>query len=179
MTADGMPMLLDFNLAREPVLEDGTPAVGATLGGTIDYMPPEHLKALAEGSSDAVDGRGDIYALGVVLYEAVIGKRPFASPRRSGSIVQILMRAADDRLSPLPRLRQRHPEIPAALEAVIRRCLEPDPGLRYQRARELAADFNAVASDVALHHAREPWSSAVARWLRRRRRRSPPRPCYS
>jgi len=171
VTADGMPMLLDFNLAREPVLEDGTPAAGATLGGTIDYMPPEHLKALADGTSDQVDGRGDIYALGVVLHEAVIGKRPFASPRRGGSVIEALLRAADDRLSPLPRLRQRHPEIPPAFEAVIRRCLEPDPGLRYQRAAELAADLDAVASDVALHYAREPWSSSVAGWLRRRRRR--------
>ena len=50
VTADGMPMLLDFNLAREPVLEDETPAGEPTLGGTIDYMAPEHLKALAEGS---------------------------------------------------------------------------------------------------------------------------------
>jgi eukaryotic-like serine/threonine-protein kinase len=171
VTADGMPMLLDFNLAREPVMEDGTPAAGATAGGTIDYMPPEHLRALADGSSDGVDGRGDIYALGVVLYEAVVGKRPFASPRRSSSVVEALLRAADDRLSPLERLRPRHPEIPAALEAVIRRCLEPDPALRYQRAIELAADLEAVASDVALHHAKEPWSSSVAGWLRRRRRR--------
>ncbi len=171
VTADGMPMLLDFNLAREPVLEDGTPAAGATLGGTIDYMPPEHLKALADGSTDGVDGRGDIYALGVVLYEAVIGKRPFASPRRSISVMEALLRAAADRRSPLPRLRHRHPEVPAALEAVIRQCLEPDPRERYQRASELAEDLDAVASDVALRHAREPWPSRAAGWLRRRRRR--------
>jgi serine/threonine protein kinase/Tfp pilus assembly protein PilF len=171
VTADGMPMLLDFNLAREPVVENGEPAAGAALGGTIDYMPPEHLKALAEGSADGVDGRGDIYALGVVLYEAVIGKRPFASPRKSSSVIQALLRAADARLAPLPRLRRHHPEIPPALEAVIRRCLEPDRNMRYQRASELAADLDAVADDVALRHAREPWSSRVTGWLRRRRRR--------
>ncbi len=112
VTSDGMPMLLDFNLAREPVLEDGTAADSATLGGTIDYMAPEHLKALAEPSSDAVDGRADIYGLGVVLYEAVTGQRPFASPRRGSSVVEALLRAVDDRLRPLPPLRDRHPEIP-------------------------------------------------------------------
>ena len=55
----------------------------------------EHLKALADGSSDGVDCRADIYSLGVVLFEALTGKRPFASPRRGGSMVDLLNRAAD------------------------------------------------------------------------------------
>ena len=58
VTADGMPMLLDFNLAREPVFQDESPAGEPILGGTVDYMPPEHLKALAVGSSEGVDCRG-------------------------------------------------------------------------------------------------------------------------
>ncbi len=49
VTADGMPMLLDFNLAREPVLEDGSPAGSTALGGTIDYMAPEHLQGPRRG----------------------------------------------------------------------------------------------------------------------------------
>ena len=171
VTADGMPMLLDFNLAREPLLEDGTAADTATLGGTIDYMAPEHLKALGEPSSHAVDGRADIYGLGVMLYEAVTGHRPFSSPRRGSSVVEALMRAIDDRLRPLPRLRDRHPEIPPALEAVIRRCLAPLPPDRYQTAALLAADLQAVADDLPLRGTREPLPSRAAGWLRRRRRR--------
>ena len=171
VTADGMPMLLDFNLAREPLPEDGTAADTATLGGTIDYMAPEHLKALGEPSSHAVDGRADIYGLGVMLYEAVTGQRPFSSPRRGSSVVDALMRAIDDRLRPLPRLRDRHPEIPPALEAVIRRCLEPLPTDRYQTAALLATDLQAVADDLPLRGTREPWISRAAGWLRRRRRR--------
>ena len=101
VTSDGMPMLLDFNLAREPLAEDGKSADTATLGGTIDYMAPEHLKALGEPSSQEVDGRADIYGLGVVLYEAVTGQRPFSSPRRGSSVVEALMRAIDDRTRPL------------------------------------------------------------------------------
>ena len=93
-----------------------------------------------------------------------------AAPRRS-SVVEALLRAADDRLRPLPRLRDRHPEIPPALDAVIRRCLEPDPRDRYHTAAELAADLQAVADDLPLRHAREPWPSRAAGWLRRRRRR--------
>ncbi len=171
VTADGMPMLLDFNLAREPVFQDETPGGEPTLGGTIDYMPPEHLKALAEGSSDGVDCRADIYGLGVVLFEGVTGKRPFAAPRRGGSMIDVLIRAADERLGPLPRVRLRHPEIPPAFETVIRRCLEPEPGDRYQRASELAADLQAVADDLPLPHTREPWPSRATAWVRRRVRR--------
>ena len=171
VTSDGMPMLLDFNLAREPLLEDGSAADTATLGGTIDYMAPEHLKALGEPSSHAVDGRADIYGLGVMLYEAVTGHRPFSSPRRGSSVLEALMRAIDDRLRPLPRLRDKHPEIPPALEAVIMRCLEPLPLDRYQSAALLAADLQAVADDLPLRGTREPWISRATGWLRRRRRR--------
>jgi len=171
VTADGMPMLLDFNLAREPLPADGSAADSATLGGTIDYMAPEHLQALGEPLSDKVDGRADIYGLGVVLYEAVTGERPFASQRRGRSVDEALLGAALDRLRPLPPLRERHPEVPRALEAVIRRCLQPEPSSRYQRASELAADLQAVADDLPLPHAREPWPSRALGCLRRRRRR--------
>ncbi len=171
VTADGMPMLLDFNLAREPFFEDGTRGGEPTLGGTIDYMPREQLKALAEGSSDEVDARADIYSLGVVLFEALTGKRPFASLRRGGSMIDLLNRAADLRLRPLPRLRDRHPEIPAALEQVIRRALEPEPEYRYQRASQMAEDLQAVADDLPLPHTRELWLYRAGSWIRRRRRR--------
>ena len=170
VTSDGMPMLLDFNLAREPVLEDGIAAASATLGGTIDYMAPEHLKALAEGCSDRVDGRADLYGLGVVLYEALIGQRPFASPRKGSSVMEALLRAADERCRAEPSLRDSHPEVPPALEAVILHCLDPEPDKRYQSAGELAADLQAVADDLPLRHAHEPWRSKTWGWLRRRRR---------
>jgi serine/threonine protein kinase/Tfp pilus assembly protein PilF len=170
VTADGMPMLLDFNLAREPLPEQGKSADTATLGGTIDYMAPEHLRALSEPSAFEVDGRADIYGLGVLLFEAVTGRRPFKSPRRGSSVIDALSRAIDERMSPLPRLRDQHPEIPPALEAVIRRCLAADPEDRYQAAADLATDLQAVADDLPLRHAREPWPSRATGWVRRRRR---------
>jgi serine/threonine protein kinase len=170
VTSDGMPMLLDFNLAREPELAGGA-AAEATPGGTIDYMSPEHLKALAEGSSAGLDGRGDIYGLGVVLFEAVTGKRPFSTPRRGASVVDVLLQGAQERYRGLPRLRDRYPDIPPALEAVIRRSLEPVAARRYQSAAELSADLQAVADDLPLCHAREPWASRAGGWLRRKRRR--------
>jgi eukaryotic-like serine/threonine-protein kinase len=171
VTSDGMPMLLDFNLAREPLADDGTATDSANLGGTIDYMAPEHLKALGEPSSASVDGRADIFGMGVLLYEALTGKRPFTTPRRGSSVIDALLHATEERQRPLPRVRERHPEIPPALEAVIRRCLEPEPRDRYQAAALLAADLQAAADDFPLAHTREPWPSRAVGWVRRRRRR--------
>ncbi len=106
VTADGMPMLLDFNLAREPLDKDGGPEDDAP-GGTVDYMAPEHLRALAAGDPEGLDHRSDIYSLGVVLFEALTGRRPFATPRRGVSILEALQRAADDRSADPPATRDR------------------------------------------------------------------------
>ncbi|MGP0066504.1 MAG: protein kinase domain-containing protein [Isosphaeraceae bacterium] len=171
VTSDGMPMLLDFNLAREPVAEDGSTGDADSLGGTVDYMAPEHLRALAQGGPEAVDGRSDIYSLGVVLFEALTGQRPFDSPRRGSSIVEALLRAADERQRSAPRPRAIDPAIPPALDAVVRRCLEPDPDDRYDFAAELAADLHSVANDLPLPYTREPWPSRIGGWIRRRSRR--------
>jgi len=170
---DGMPMLLDFNLARESVLaeDEQGEAAEATLGGTVDYMAPEHLESLAEGFSDRVDRRSDIYGLGVLLYEAIVGKKPFLPPRKTHSVIDSLLRAADERRHDPGILFTGDVDVPAPLRAVIRRCLEPEPEDRYQRAAELAADLRAIADDLPLCHAREPIFSRVNRLLRRNRRR--------
>jgi serine/threonine protein kinase/Tfp pilus assembly protein PilF len=172
VTSDGMPMLLDFNLAREPLPEpgEGSAAASATLGGTIDYMSPEHLEALADGCPDQVDGRSDLYSLGVLLFEAIRGERPFPSPRKATSVVDALLRAADERKEGLSRPAIASRELPPALDSVIRRCLEPEPADRYQSAADLAADLQAVADDAPLRFAKEPWSSRVGGWFRRHRR---------
>ncbi|HMB08304.1 MAG TPA: serine/threonine-protein kinase [Isosphaeraceae bacterium] len=169
VTGDGMPMLLDFNLAREAVSDDPDDAPAA-LGGTLDYMAPEHLDALADGLADRLDGRSDIYGLGVLLYEALTGARPFTTPRNAASGTELLLRAAEERRRAAPWLRATRPEVPAALEAVVRRCLAPDPSDRYATAADLAADLQAVADDLPLRFAREPIPSRALRWLRRHRR---------
>ncbi len=169
---DGMPMLLDFNLARESVLgtNEKYEAAGATLGGTVDYMAPEHLESLAEGLSDRVDRRSDIYGLGVLLFEAIVGKKPFPPPRKTQSVIDSLLRTADERRQDPSILFGGAVEVPAPLRAVIRRCLEPEPDDRYQGAGELAADLRAIADDLPLCHAREPIFSRLSRRLRRNRR---------
>ena len=171
VTSDGLPMLLDFNLAQEPWIDhqDDPPAA---LGGTLAYMAPEHLEALAEGFDDRVDTRSDLYALGVVLFDCLVrGTRSFALPSGSRTVAEALLRTAEARRDTPPRLRQTHPEVPAALEAVVLCCLAPNPDDRYASAAELAADLQAVADDGPLRYAREPIASRSVRWVRRNRRR--------
>src|SRR5208282_2673516 len=118
---DGMPMLLDFNLARESVLaeDEQGEAAEATLGGTVDYMAPEHLESLAEGFSDRVDRRSDIYGLGVLLYEAIVGKKPFLPPRKTHSVIDSLLRAADERRHDPGILFTGDVDVPAALRSWV------------------------------------------------------------
>jgi tetratricopeptide (TPR) repeat protein len=165
VTADGLPMLLDFNLARDPWSDQ----LGPSMGGTLAYMPPEHLEALAEGHDRSVDHRADIYALGVLLFEALTGQRPFANPTGASSIAEALRRAADARRRRSPVIRPTHPEVPAAMEAVVLKCIAVAPTQRYPDAAALAADLQAVADDRPLVHAREPFASRAVRWSRRRR----------
>jgi serine/threonine protein kinase/regulator of sirC expression with transglutaminase-like and TPR domain len=167
ITGDGMPMLLDFNLACDPYLQDAESAP-TSLGGTLAYMAPEQLEALADGTGDSVEARADIYSLGVVLYEAV-GARPFLQPTGARSVSDALLRAAQERRKLPPPLRARYPEVPPELENVICHCLAPNPADRYARAAELAADLQAVADDAPLRFAREPFARRELLWLRHNR----------
>lgn len=171
VTGEGLPMLLDFNLALDPRIDD--PAAHRDgLGGTLAYMAPEHLEALASGSAECVDARSDLYALGVVLYDCLVRSTGTFSPLSiSGTITDSLLRAAEARRAGPPRLRAEQPDVPPAMEAVVRRCLAPDPDDRYASASELASDLQAVADDGPLRFTHEPIASRCLRWLRRNRRR--------
>jgi serine/threonine protein kinase len=165
VTGDGLPMLLDFNLAGES-WTDRKDFEPDNLGGTLAYMAPEHLEAVALGEDDQLDARADLFSLGVLLFEALTGTRPFPSP--SGhSIPEAFQRAAEERRREPPRICINHPEIPAALERVIRRCLAPDRMARYPNASELAADLQAVADDAPLRWTREPLLVRAVRKARR------------
>ncbi len=168
LTADATPMLLDFNLAR-PGPAVGDDARPAAPGGTLAYMAPEHLAAVASGSCEGVDGRADVFALGVVLYEA-LASRPFSAMIEGRSGPAALRAMIAERRDGPPRLGDAGRPVPAAMEAVVRRCLAPDPDDRYAGAAELAADLRAVADDGPLLHAREPQPARAIRWASRHRR---------
>lgn len=130
---EGRVKLTDFGLAKLGEGADVT-GTGETLG-TPAYMSPE--QALGCG---AVDCRSDIFSLGVVIYEMVAGVRPFQAGTQIGVLHQILHEA------PAPP-RQVRPDLPPALEQVIRRCLEKKPDDRYQSMEELSADLGVSGDD--------------------------------
>jgi serine/threonine protein kinase len=152
LAADGQPMLLDFHLARGPVAA-GAPAP-AWLGGTPAYLAPEQraaIEAVRQGRPmpQAVDGRADVYALGLVLYEALAGRLPGPAERKG--------------------LRALNPRVSLGLADVIARCLHPRPDARYPEAGALAEDLHRHLADEPLHGVRN--RDVAERWRKWRRRR--------
>ncbi len=130
---NGYAKLADFGLAK---LQEPTDPAGArtltqgqtrpgVLMGTIPYMSPE--QALGK----AVDARSDIFSFGIVLYETLVGCRPFAG----ASDLEVLQKIAHATPSPLPET------VPAALRSVVEKALERDPADRYQSMQEFAVDL--------------------------------------
>ena len=162
LTDDGQPLLLDFNLA-EDVKQGG--AMAAMLGGTLPYMSPEHLDAFL-GTFQTVDHRSDIYALGLILVELLLGRHPFT--RFQGPPEMALAKMAAERRQAPPRLRAGNPAISPAVEAILRKCLDPDPAKRYQTAHDLHDDLERQLSHRPLLHAPEPsLGERVGKWARR------------
>ena len=131
-------VLSDFGIAKVAQAaadEDGQPASAlTTMGhvvGTPDYIAPE------QAMGHPVDGRADIYSLGVVLFYMVTGRVPFMA-------AQPMTVAAKHVSEPPPPPRQFRPDLPPAAEAVILRALAKDPAQRYRSAGELARAFRAA-----------------------------------
>ena len=141
VTPEGLVKVLDFGLARRLTAgtqeaQDEATLVGETLesvattGGTLSYMSPEVLRG------EPGDYRSDLWALGVVLYEASTGQLPF----QGRTAFEISSAILHEPPPPLP------PRIPPGLAAIIQRCLAKDPALRYQRASEVQAALESDAT---------------------------------
>jgi len=153
VTADGVPMLLDFHLAREPIQPDE--AAPVWLGGTPAYMSPEQRGALTavrtgQRVSAAVDARSDVYSLGLLLSE-LLGA---PAPPNEGMA--------------LP-LRRWDSSIPAAMFDMLAKCLASEPADRYSGAAEFAADLRRQLANLPVRGVRN--RSFVERWRKWRRRR--------
>jgi tetratricopeptide (TPR) repeat protein len=174
LASDGQPMLLDFNLARD--MKTATHGAAAHLGGTLPYMAPEHLDAFNvehETTEAAVDERSDVYSLGVILFEMFTGKHPFAAPGASDSLPALLLVMAAERRNPPPSLTAINSTLPRSIEAIVQRCLEPDPDRRYQQAAHLAEDLQRELDNRPLVHTREPSGyERLRKWVRRHPRLS-------
>jgi hypothetical protein len=154
---DGMavPKVIDFGIAKATAgrLTDATLLTGVGHAiGTPAYMSPEQ----ADGASEDIDTRSDIYALGVVLYEVLTGRLPFATPGATASAEQV-RRAIREREAPRPSSRVEGPAAVALrgdLDWIVLRCLEAERARRYESAA-------ALASDIERHLAHEPVSAAA------------------
>jgi serine/threonine protein kinase/Flp pilus assembly protein TadD len=152
LTDDGLPMLLDFNLAQDNKLRGR--AGSASIGGTLPYMAPEHLEAF-RGNDRPVDARSDLYSLGVILYELLTSAAPFPSYRKL-STRDTVDRMIRDRLEGPRGLRRLNANISPAVEAIVLRCLQGDPTNRYQTVRQLQEDLQCQLDDLPLKHAGNP-----------------------
>ena len=139
-------LVTDFGIAR--LIEAAPATATGQVLGTVHYMSPEQVLG------ERVDGRSDVYSLGVVGFKAVTGHLPFDAKTATAVLVEHVMKEA-------PGLRSRAPGVPEKLAGIIDRCLAKDPATRYQRAGDLAAAFGEAAQSmppaaVATSDASEP-----------------------
>ncbi len=133
---DGRTVLTDFGLAGDTCAQERLTMTGSSLGTPL-YMAPEQVEGLPERLGAAVD----LWAIGVILYESVTGRNPFAAP----SVTEIFMRVLQDRPTPLRKLVR---DVDRELAAVIERCLAHEPADRFPSARALADALSACADRI-------------------------------
>ena len=165
VTRDGRVKILDFGLAKLKPIEAltdretraagdlGDPGTGAgTVLGTVGYMSPEQVRA------QPVDHRSDIFSFGAVLYEMLSGRRAF----RGASAVETMNAILKE--DP-PDLSDTNRNLPPALERIVGHCLEKTPGERFQSARDIAFDLDALSGESALSVSRAAGIGKRNRWL--------------
>jgi eukaryotic-like serine/threonine-protein kinase len=160
---DGQPMLLDFNVSADRKAVAGKKA--QRLGGTLPYMAPEYLNFLHNDNGELTP-RADLFSLGVVLYELLTGSEPYPAP---GDDVRDPVGAylAAHSKPPEPPSR-RNPAISPAVDAIVRKLLEPDPARRYAEAAQVREDLERQLANRPLLHAKDTCVHERARKWRRR-----------
>jgi TolB-like protein len=133
ITARQLVKVLDFGLAKSIPTRDGfateaSLTMAGMVVGTLNYMPPEQLRG------GQVDHRADLFSLGVVLYEMLTGRLPFAGDSMADVADRILNREPE-------AIGRYSYSVPAEAESIVRKALEKDPAFRYQSAREFYVDL--------------------------------------
>ncbi|MFO7732173.1 MAG: protein kinase [Candidatus Aminicenantes bacterium] len=148
---EGNAKILDFGIARA-LDTQGLTAEGIVIG-TPEYMSPEQVEGKAS------DRRSDIYSFGVILFEMVTGRTPFAADTP-------FVVAFKQQSEMPPRPEDLNPQTPPGLGAVILKCLEKDKEKRYQSAEELCADLGRVEETIQTATAASPWTRPTTRKTR-------------
>ena len=128
VSSHGLAKITDFGIAH---LQSSAMTAAGTMLGSPRYMAPEHVLG------KQIDGRADIFSLGIVLYEMLTRRTPFEEGE-SSTIFSLMQRIVT---APVPPLRQIVPEAPPAFELILARALTKEPEKRYQRASEFANDL--------------------------------------
>jgi WD40 repeat protein/serine/threonine protein kinase len=159
LTADGIPKITDFGLAKQLSTGTGTvddPSSGShtqtgSVIGTPSYMAPEQ----AGGKGQEVGPAADIYALGAILYEMLTGRPPFRAESPLDTVLQVISE------EPVPP-RRLSPRVPRDLETICLKCLEKEPRRRFRSAGELAEELTRFLKDEPIHA--HPISTSVRLW---------------
>ncbi len=156
LTADGIPKISDFGLAKLLQGDDGLTQVGDILG-TPSYMAPEQIR----GSSGGITPATDVYALGAILYEMLTGRPPFKGTTPLSTMEQV------SSIEPLsPGKLQRH--TPRDLEIICLKCLQKAPHRRYATAVALADDLRRFLDRQPILARQTPAWERAWKWARRR-----------
>lgn len=127
----GEPYVTDFGLS----IREEDPTLGSGLAGSPAYMSPEQLR----GEGHQLDGRSDLFSLGVVMYQLLTGKRPF-----EGSTKELIAREILDTEPPMPhRIRA---DVPPALDRICWKLLRKEPAERYQSGEDVSRDLERWAN---------------------------------
>jgi serine/threonine protein kinase/Tfp pilus assembly protein PilF len=126
--AEGKLTVMDFGIAHSAELT-GMTQTGALLG-TPEYMSPEQARG------QKADARSDVFSLGIIVYELLTGETPY----RADTVLATLLKRTQEKARPLTEL---DPTIPRYLGDIVAKCLETDPGMRYQKASEVQVDLEA------------------------------------
>src|SRR5690606_3930183 len=127
LSESGEPLVADFGLARR--IDEG-PSEHDNISGTPSYMAPEQATA----RSNDIGPAADIYGLGAILYEMLVGEPPFRGRDVKDTLHHVLN---DEPASP----RSKRRDIPADLDAICLKCLAKEPGERYASAREVGDEL--------------------------------------
>jgi predicted Ser/Thr protein kinase len=145
LTADGSPKITDFGIAR---FETSNLTVDGQFIGTPNFMSPEQI------TGKGVDGRSDLFSLGVVLFTLLTGQRPFGGE----TMHEVTLRIVQDP-SPIPSTVSE--EIPAALNPIVLKCLEKNPERRFQTGGELAKVLGALARSLVKRDPEDTGSTGI------------------